>query len=123
MAFKKSSKMEFHWNYNTGGIVQRKGFGADTNKVFADTLVKYGEEFTPMKSGALRLAVTVKANPTNAKIQYPGIKYADYQYNADDSTWNRFTPGTTSRWLDYAWQVYKAQITGTVGAYRRWHSK
>lgn len=124
---KKSSRMHFEWNYGQQALVERLGFGKDMNEFFAKTLVKYAEPYTPLgpsKPGThLRDAVEISANNQRATITYPGVTYADYQYFADDSTWNRHTPGTTSKWLDYAWTVHKFQISGEVGAYRRWHSR
>ena len=119
---KKSPKMDFHWNYGVGGVVNRLGFGADLNRYFAETLLDYAEPYTPMKTGRLRERANVTANPMNAKITYDGVDYADYQYYGPDS-WDRTTPGTTSQWLDYAWAVHKFEIAGKVGAYRRWHSR
>jgi hypothetical protein len=126
----KSRKMDFQWNYGKDAIVQRLGFGADLNKVFAETLVKYSEPYTPYRPSIskpdnqhLRTNVEVKANNMNASITYPDLVYAQYQYFSDDNTWDRHTEGTTSRWLEFAWNTHKQQITGTVGAYRRWHSK
>lgn len=125
---KKSEKMDFHWNYGSQALVQKKGFGKNLNDYFANTLVEYAEPFTPKLTGKLRNSVVVKATNFGATITYPGAtnykgrNYAEPQYFADDSEWNRNTPGTTSGWLDYTWTVYKQQITGKVGAYRRWHS-
>lgn len=127
---KKSQKMHFEWNYSKAAIVDRLGFGTDLNKVFAETLVKYSEPYTPYKPSAnkpdnqhLRTNVEVRANNSRASITYPDLTYAQYQYFSDDSGWSRNTPGTTSRWLEYAWALHKPEISGTVGAYRRWHSK
>lgn len=119
----KSKHMHFEWNYGEGALVERLGFGKDMNEFFAKTLVKYATPYTPKKSGNLRSRVEVNSNRYGATITYPGVTYTDYQYYADDSDWSRHTPGTTSRWLEYAWQVHKFQISGEVGAYRRWHSK
>ena len=119
----KSKRMHFEWNYGEVAMVERLGFGKDLNRKFAETLVKYAEPYTPKKTGNLRNSVEIKSNNQRATITYPGVTYADYQYFADDSTWNRHTPGTTSKWLDYAWTVHKFQISGEVGAYRRWHSR
>ena len=122
--------MHFEWNYSEGALVERLGFGADLNKKFAEVLVKYATPYTPYApkrpsadTKHLRDAVEISANRHQGSITYPGIPYADYQYLSDDSSWNRHTPGTTSRWLEYAWSVHKFQISGEVGAYRRWHSK
>ena len=126
MAFKKSSRMDFNWNYNEGVIVQRKGFGKDLNKYFADVLVSYSETYTPwsdLYSTHLRNEVQTSATTARGIISYPGLTYANYQYLADDSTWHRYTALTCSRWCEYAYSVHKAQITGKVGAYKRWHSK
>jgi vacuolar-type H+-ATPase catalytic subunit A/Vma1 len=115
---KKSPKMSFEWIDNQTGIVQRLGFGAGLNEYFAQTLLDYAEPYTPMETGMLRASATVKANPMNAKIIYDGVNYADYQYNTQYD--NYTTPGTTSAWLDYAWQVHKFEISGKVGARVRW---
>ena len=120
---KKSSRMSFKWNYGEVAMVQRLGFGKDLNEFFAKKLVQFAEPYTPKKTGQLREHVEISSNNQRATITYPGVSYADYQYFADDSSWNRHTPGTTSKWLDYAWQVHKAHISGSVGAYRRWHSR
>jgi hypothetical protein len=126
----KSKKMNFQWNYGKDAIVQRLGFGADLNRVFAETLVEKSIPYTPYGPSAtkdvkehLRGGVEINANHMNASITYPDIVYAQYQYFSNDSAWNRHTAGTTSRWLEYAWTVHKQQIAGKVGAHRRWHSK
>ena len=119
-----STKWNFHWNYSKGAILTRKGFGRDLNTEFAREVLKYSVPYTPMDSGKLRSAATVENSDGNSgKIQYPGLKYTDYQYYANDSSWNRHTEGTTSSWCEYAWNQHKTQIVGAVSAYRRWHSK
>jgi hypothetical protein len=117
--------MHFEWNYGEKALVERLGFGKDLNEYFAKTLVQYAEPYTPMEKGNLRDAqrAGVSANNQRGYITYPGVSYADYQYFGNDSGWKRHTPGTTSRWLEYAWTIHKFQISGKVGAYRRWHSK
>lgn len=119
---KKPVTMDFKWNYSAGGIVQRLGFGTELNQFFAQTLLDAAEPYTPELTGALLDSATIESNPVNAKIVYPGIPYADYQYFGDDD-WNRTKPGSTSGWLHYAWQVHKFQIAGKVGAHVRWHGK
>jgi hypothetical protein len=64
--------------------------------------LKYSVPYTPYDSGKLRGAATIENSDGNSgKIQYPGLKYADYQYYSDDSSWDRHTAGTTSYWIDY----------------------
>lgn len=122
--------MEFHWNYGEEAIVERKGFGTHLNEFFAKTLVEYAEPYTPLKTGALRGSVDIDANKQRGYITY-NVPYAQYQYFTPDERWRRATPKTSgpshnlesSRWLEFAWNQHKAQITGKVGAERRWHSK
>lgn len=109
---KKSKVMDFRWNYNSSGIVQKKGFGTKLNRAFAESLLRYAKPYTPLKTGRLRDSATVTANMMSGKISYPGVSYADYQYILD--TDNRTTPGTTSYWLDYAWLLHKSEITAEV---------
>ena len=119
---KKSQVMDLKWNGSSSAIVNRLGFGQDLNRFFAETLLDYAEPYTPKKTGNLRESAIVTANNSVGRITYNGVNYAKYQY-VGPSSWNRTTPGTTSRWLEYAWTVHKFEISGKVGAQRRWHSK
>lgn len=131
MSRKKSKVMDFHWNYTNEGVVERKGFGVALNRFFAQTVVDYanGEngagQLTPLSGISHEHMMdnySIKATKKNAKIKY-NADYAPFQYTANDLQWHRHTPGTTSEWLDFAWLLYKPQITGKVGAERRWRSK
>lgn len=127
---KKSKKMDFKWNYSQSAIVQRLGFDMKTERYFAETLVKYAFPYTPYDpftkkpaSLHIRRGAHIVSTSLGAKITYPDIPYAHYQYHANDAGWKRATAGTMSGWLEYAWLIHKAEITGKVGAYRRWRSK
>lgn len=127
---KKSKTMDFKWNYSQNAIVQRLGFDMKTEKFFAETLIKYALPYTPYDpftkkatSLHIRKGAVIVPTTSGAKITYPNIPYAHYQYFANDTGWDRATAGTMSGWLEYAWLIHKQEITGKVGAYRRWHSK
>lgn len=127
---KKSKTMSFKWNYSGEALLNRLGFDQNTEKYFAKTLVQYAIPYTPYRPSIdkshdqhIRGGYRITASSSGSKITYPEIPYAAYQYNADDSEWKRATYGTRSGWLDYAWLVHRAEITGKVGAYRRWNSK
>lgn len=127
---KKSKTMSFKWNYKGEALLNRLGFNRETEKFFARTVVQYAMPYTPYNpfdrkshEDHIRGGAKITAYTSGAKITYPDIPYAVYQYNADDSGWKRATPGTMSGWLDYAWLIHKQEITGKVGAFRRWHSK
>ena len=127
---KKPRSMSFRWNYKGEALLKRMGFDRETEGFFARTLIQYAMPYTPYNpldrkshEEHIRGGAKVTAYNNRAKITYPDIPYAVYQYNADDSGWKRATPGTMSGWLEYAWTVHKFEITGKVGAFRRWHSK
>lgn len=127
---KKTKSMSFKWNGSNAAIVRRLGFDQNTEVYFAEQVVRYAMPYTPYdpfavkdKSEHIRGGAEIKPTSSGARITYPNVPYAGYQYNADDSKWKRATFGTMSGWLDYAWVVHKQEITGKVGAYRRWRSK
>lgn len=126
---KKKNTMSFKWNYSQDAIVKRLGFDANTEKYFAETLIQYAMPYTPYNpfdrkpyNLHIRGGAKIRATNDSAKITFPNIPYVKHQYFGDDSSWNRATYGTMSGWLDYAWLLHNAEITGKVGAYRRWHS-
>ena len=127
---KKTKSMSFKWNGSNAAIVRRLGFDQKTEVYFAEQIVRYAIPYTPYdpfavkdKSEHIRGGAEIKPTSSGARITYPNVPYAGYQYNADDSGWKRATPGTMSGWLGYAWTVHKQEITGKVGAYRRCRSK
>lgn len=126
---KKSETMSFKWNYTGEALLNRLGFNQKTERYFAQTLLQFALPYTPYDPTArkprdqhIRGGAKITTSSSGAKITFPNIPYVKYQYYGDES-WKRATPGTMSEWLDYAWLVHKAEITGRVGAYRRWQSK
>ncbi len=60
--------------------------------------------FVPKRSGALRESFHIVQDGTSTRLVWgsPSVgttsAYARYQHDADDSFWNRTTPGTMSYW-------------------------
>ena len=129
---KKSRTMSFKWNYSGEALLNRLGFNQETEEYFAKTVIKYALPYTPYnpfdrKSHDLHIrgGAKITTSTSGAKITYPDVPYAPYQYNTDGEAlgWKRATYGTRHGWLDYAWVVHKQEITGKVGSFRRWQCK
>lgn len=80
----------------------------DVLRVLAKKAGEIVEPYVPMKSGALRRSFhviyhekqvqLVWGNNIRGSSKRPTSVYANIQHDADDTFWNRTTPGTESYW-------------------------
>ena len=130
MSRKKPIDMGIRWNYTNKALIAKKGFGKQLNQYIADTILNYSIDYTPLgpeenKKGLKHILEVADTYATSyyGYITYEGLPYVNYQYTADDSTWNRYTEGTTSEWIDYTWDIHRKEIEQKIDARRKQLSK
>jgi len=118
---------EFKWNYKHSVIIQRKGFGKELNKYFADLVADYSDEFVPYAEGDLSHYVQTFGAKNHGTVTYQ-MPYAGPQYTGENGSgvpevnWERKKnphPLATSYWDKACWATYGDEITKEVNRKRK----
>lgn len=121
------ANVQFEWNNTHSVIIRNKGFGKGLNQDAAEIIYQTYYPFIPYSeqksSGSLANRVRITSYESHANITHM-VPYANRQFNADAGNANgtdvmvhrtrTIHPLATSHWSDWAWSVYKKDITRQV---------